>query len=201
MSDADFEILDRQTVFQGYFRVDRYRLRHRRFDGGWSPALQREVFERGQAIAALLYDPALDVVVLIEQFRVGPISTGKPAWLLEVVAGIIEQGETVAEVVEREVVEEAGCAVLAMEKICDYLPSPGACSETVELFCCRVDASQAGGIHGLAEEHEDIKVVVLSVAEAIERLDANLVNNSATIIALQWLARDHQNLRRRWLAL
>lgn len=199
MSETGYEILDRAAVFQGYFRVDRYRLRHRRFDGAWSPVLQREIFERGHAIAALLYDPVLDVVVLIEQFRVGPVAAGRPAWLLEVVAGVIEPGEALAEVVEREVTEEAGCTVLAMEKICSYLPSPGACSETVDLFCCRIDASNAGGVHGLAEEHEDIKVVVLPVAEAIARLDADQVNNSATIIALQWLARRHQDLRNRWL--
>lgn len=195
----DIDILEHQTVYQGYFRMDRYRLRHRKFDGGWTDEMVREVFERGHAVGALLYDPARDEVVLIEQFRIGAVAAGHTAWLIEVVAGIIGPGESEEEVARRESHEEAGCTVTDVIRIGDYLVSPGGTSESTTLFCCRVDSSLAGGIHGLAHEHEDIKVRVMTVAEAVEMLDANAIDNAVTIVALSWLARHRDQVRRQWL--
>jgi ADP-ribose pyrophosphatase len=147
----------------------------------------------------LPYDPALDSVVFIEQFRIGAFAAGRPPWLLEIVAGIIEVGETAESVVRREALEEAGCDVHELVPIADYLVSPGGTSETVVIFCGRVDASRVGGIHGKAEEHEDINVVVVPFAEARKRLDQGAVDNAAALIALQWLALNRDQLRRTWL--
>jgi ADP-ribose pyrophosphatase len=192
------EILEHQTVFQGYFRVDRYRLRHRKFDGGWTEAMTREVFERGHAVGVLLYDPDRDLVVLIEQFRVGAVAAGRPAWLIEVVAGIIGAGETEEEVARRETLEEAGCTITALVRIGDYMVSPGGTSESTALFCGRVDAGTAGGIHGLAHEQEDIKVRVMPTDEATALLDGNGLDNAVTIVAVGWLARHRERLRHIW---
>ena len=156
--DPRVEIIHRKTAFKGYFQVDHYRLRHRKFDGGWTESMDREVFERGHAAAVVLYDPRLDVVVLIEQFRVGAYAAGVEPWLIEVVAGIIDPGETPEAVVRREAQEEAGCAIGDLHPIGSFLATPGGSSETLTLFCGRVDASEAGGIHGLDHEGEDIRV-------------------------------------------
>lgn len=199
VSHPDIEILEHATMYQGYFRMDRYRLRHRKFDGGWTDEMTREVFERGHAVGALLYDPARDEVVLIEQFRIGAVAAGHPAWLIEVVAGIIGPGESEEEVARRETLEEAGCVVTDMIRIGDYLVSPGGTSESCALFCARVDAGNAGGVHGLAHEHEDIKVRVMTVDEAVTLLDANGIDNAVTIVALSWLARHRDQVRRQWL--
>ena len=190
MTPDDVEIVERQTVFRGYFRIDRYRLRHRTFAGGWTGEMVREVFERGHAVAMLLYDPALDQVVLIEQFRIGAHAAGRPAWLLEIVAGIIGEGESVEEVARRETFEETGCTAADLIAIGDYLPTPGGSRETVSLFCARVDARTAGGIHGLAHEHEDIRTVVMGAGEIIARLEDGHLDNSAIMIAVAWLARN-----------
>ncbi|MEI6986882.1 MAG: NUDIX domain-containing protein, partial [Rhodospirillaceae bacterium] len=198
LTTPDFVINEIKTVYQGYFRIDRYRLRHRTFNGGWSGEVVREVFERGHAVAVLLFDPDRDEVVMIEQFRVGAVAAGRPPWLLEVVAGIIGSGESDDEVARRETIEEAGCTVTDMIRIGDYLVSPGGTSETNTLFCARVDASLAGGIHGLANEQEDIRVKVMSSGAAIARLDADGIDNAATIIALGWLARHRDDIRRCW---
>ena len=107
MAGADFEILDRKVGYDGYFRVDVYRVRDRRYDGSWSRALAREVFERGHAAAVLPYDPARDEVVLIEQFRIGAIEAQGGPWQLEIVAGIIEGEESPEDVVRREALESA----------------------------------------------------------------------------------------------
>jgi len=195
----DVEILERETCFQGYFRVDRYRLRHRLFDGRWSGEITREIFERGHAVGVLPYDPAADAVVLIEQFRVGALAAGFPSWQTEIVAGVIGEGETPEEVARREAREEAGCEVSELIPICSYLVSPGGTSESVVLFCGRVNCAGLGGIHGLPDENEDIKVSVVPWAEARRLLDAGEIRNAVSLIALQWLALHRDELRRRWL--
>ena len=200
MSDAALQILDRETVYRGFFRVDRYRLRHRRYDGGWSPELTREILERGNAVGLLLYDPGRDAVVLIEQFRLPAHLGGLAAWHLEIVAGLVDHaGESEAAVATREAEEEAGLAVIGdLVPVHRFLTSPGVTTETVTILCGRVDASHAGGIHGLADEHEDIKVVVKSADEAIALARAGKIENAVTLLALYWLADHRAELRRRW---
>ncbi len=198
MNADDVRVLACDTVFQGYFRIDRYRLQHRRHDGGWTEELTREVFERGHAVGVLPYDPLRDEVVLIEQFRVGAHAAGWAPWQLEVVAGIIDEGETAEDVARRESLEEAGLTLLELAPISDFLVSQGAVSETVRLFCGRVDATGAGGIHGLEHEGEDIKVVVVPFAELPALLAENKVTNATGLVALQWLLLNRDALRARW---
>ncbi|HEX9583946.1 MAG TPA: NUDIX domain-containing protein [Gammaproteobacteria bacterium] len=200
MNDADrtVDLIEKRTVFDGYFRIDRFRIRHSLHDGGMSDPLDREVFERGHVAAVLPVDPVRDEVVLIEQFRIGPYAAGWYPWLLEGVAGIIGDGETAEDVARREAMEEAGCEITDLVPVIRYLSSPGACTETVDLFCGRVDAGRAGGIHGLDEEGEDIRVVVYSLEAALALLEAGKIVNGKTIIALQWLALNYDRLKDRW---
>jgi len=193
-----FEIIHKAIPYRGFFRMEVYRLRHELFAGGWSPVIERECLERGHAVALLPYDPDRDQVVLVEQFRIGALEPFQGPWLLEIVAGIIGPGEARAEVARRETQEEAGCRVQDLAPICQYYVSPGGTSETITLYCGRVDASQAGGLHGLDAEHEDIRVHVASREEALAMLQAGRINSAAPIIALQWLALNYQELQRRW---
>ncbi len=198
MQNPQYEILETSTGYAGFFHLLRYRLRHRLFNGEWSPVLTRELFERGHAAAVLPYDPVLDRVVLTEQFRIGALQASGGPWLLEIVAGMIEAGETPEAVVRRESIEEIGCSIGELVSICDYHVSPGGTSERIHLFCGRVDASQAGGIHGVAAEGEDIRVVVMSADDAIARMGAGEIASAASIIALQWLMMHRASLRERW---
>lgn len=197
-AEPTVEILEQRTCYQGFFRMEHYRLRHRRYDGSMSRLLNRELFERGHAAAVLPYDPVLDQVVLLEQFRIGALTLAGGPWLLEIVAGIIEPGETAAEVAHREMQEEAGCTLRALEPICEYLVSPGGTSERISLYCGRVDAGGAGGIHGLADEGEDIRVSSVSYAAAMALLASGRINSASPIIALQWLQMNRARLRRLW---
>jgi ADP-ribose pyrophosphatase len=198
MQDPQYEILETSTGYAGFFHILRYRLRHRLFNGGWSPVLTRELFERGHAAAVLPYDPKTDQVVLTEQFRIGALQAPGGPWLLEIVAGIIEAGETPEAVVRREAMEEIGCAVSDLVSIYDYHVSPGGTSERIHLFCGRVDASQAGGVHGAADEGEDIRVVVMAADDAIAHMQAGKIVAAAPIIALQWLMINRASLREDW---
>ncbi|MEO6696669.1 MAG: NUDIX domain-containing protein [Gammaproteobacteria bacterium] len=195
-----FEIIEQQLCYQGFFRLERYRLRHELFAGGMSRVLTRELLERGHAVAVLPYDPALDAVVLIEQFRVGALQEPEGPWLLEIPAGMIEEGERAEGVAHREVREEAGCDMQELLPICEYLVSPGGTSERISLFCGRIDSRSLGGVQGLHDEGEDILVHVLPVAEALELMTSGRIRTASPIIALQWLASHHGELRARWRA-
>ena len=194
----DVEVVEKSQVYKGRFQIDRYRLRHKRHDGEWSETFVREVFERGQAAAVLPYDPVLDRVVLIEQFRPGAYAAGRHPWLIEIVAGIIDPGETAEAVVRREAWEEAHVELTALERIGSFLMTPGACSEGVEFFVGRVDSAGAGGTYGLAHEHEDIRVFTVSTDEAAVLLAAGKIENALAIIAIQWLLLNRMQLRDRW---
>lgn len=195
----DVEVHVRKTVYQGYFRIDEYRLRHRSHDGGVSDELRREVFERGHIAAVLPVDPERDTVVLIEQFRPGAFAAGWQPWVVECVAGIVEPGESTADVVVREAVEETGCQVTDLVCVSRFLSSPGASSETVELFCGRTNSDNAGGVYGLREEGEDIKAFVVSIEHALGMLKRGEIVNAKTIVALQWLALNYGELKKHWL--
>ena len=194
----EYEILERKTPFQGYFRIDKYKLRHRRFAGGWTEPFYREVFERGHAAAVLPYDPLRDEVVMQEQFRIGALEAPGSPWLLEIVAGIIDAGESAEEVARREAVEEAGLQLQDLHHIQDYLASPGGTTERVWLFVGRVDSSNAGGIFGLAVEAEDIRVRVLPFEQAMVELAGRPINVASIVIAMQWLALNRDMLRQIW---
>jgi ADP-ribose pyrophosphatase len=194
MTQDRVEVIAKETVFDGYFRIDRYRLKHELHAGGWSGELVREVFERGHAVAVLPFDPARETVVLIEQFRVGAFAHGDGGWIMESVAGIIEPGETPEDVARRETHEETGLAVHDLVPIADFYVSPGGTSQFNNLFCAIVDADRAGGIHGLDHEGEDIRVVPVPLAEVSALIASGAIRDATTLIALQWLLAHHETL-------
>lgn len=198
LTRSDVDILEVNPEFQGFYRVEKYRLRHRRFAGDWSVPFQRELIIRHRVAAALPYDPKLDQVVLIEQFRIGALADQNSPWLLEMVAGIMTHPESLETLIEHEMQEEAGLSIQALMPICDYWVSPGGSSEKVALFCAKVDASKAGGIHGLADENEDIKVHVFAPETAFAGVRSGRINNAATIIALQWLELNLDKVKKQW---
>jgi len=160
--------------------------------------MEREVLIRERAVGVLLFDPARDELVLIRQFRVGVVDERGSPWLLELVAGLIDTDEAPEEVALRESDEESGLRPADLIRICDYYNSPGGSNERVTLYCGRVDSGDAGCVHGLAEEHEDIEVVVLGFDEAMTAVETGVINNAMSIIAIQWLALNKSRLRQLW---
>jgi ADP-ribose pyrophosphatase len=198
MARSAIDIRAQETAYRGFFRIDRYRLRERHHDG-WSPELTREVVVQPGAVGVLLYDPDRDSVVLIEQLRLPAYLAGLPAAQLEIVAGRIDTQEDAATVAAREVGEETGLAVIGdLVPIRRFMPSPGGSLETVELFCGRVDSRNAGGLHGLATEHENIRVSVKPAAAALAMLESGEITNAIALLALYWLAANREALQRRW---
>ncbi|HGM9712173.1 TPA: ADP-ribose diphosphatase [Proteus mirabilis] len=195
----DVELISKKTRYKGFFRMNEYRFKHRLFKGGWSAEVKREVFERGHAGVLLAYDPKRDEVVLIEQIRIPAYETSQTPWLLEVIAGMVEEGESPEEVVRREATEEAGITIGRCKPIVSYLSSPGGTSERMYVYVGEVDATTATGIHGLACENEDIRIHVVSREQAYQWVEEGIIDNAASVIALQWLQLHHVTLRKDWL--
>ena len=194
MNSDDVEIIKKVEAYRGYSRVIEYRLKHRLFAGGWSEEISREVLDRGTAVCVLPYDPVRDEVILVEQFRIGAMQAGLPPWQMEIVAGVKDPGETQEQVAHRELREEAGIDASRLHFVCEALSSSGIVSEVVSVWCGIVDASGAGGVHGLDHEHEDIRVSVHSFNEAQALMREGTIKHLQTIAALQWL-----ELNREWL--
>ncbi|MEG6354702.1 ADP-ribose diphosphatase [Enterobacter bugandensis] len=194
----DVEIIARETLYSGFFSMDLYRFRHRLFNGEMSGEIRREIFERGHAAVLLPFDPVRDEVVLVEQIRIAAYDTSESPWLLEMVAGMIEEGESIEDVARREALEEAGLVVGRTKPVLSYLASPGGTSERLSIMVGEVDATTGEGIHGLADENEDIRVHVVSREQAYQWVEEGKIDNAASVIALQWLQLHYQTLRNEW---
>ena len=192
-SPKDVEILSDDNVYNGFFKVNKIQLRHKLFGGGWSQTITREIFMRGDAVGAVLYDPANDLIGLVEQFRIGASNSRNP-WLFEIVAGMHTPGKTAEQVVEQELQEEAGITAQQLEYICQYYSSPGGSDEKLTLFCALASLEETGGVYGLEDENEDIHMATYA-AEAVFRHLYEGVGNAATLISLQWLQANRQRLQ------
>jgi ADP-ribose diphosphatase len=187
-SPEDVAVEKESLLYKGFYKMLGYQLKHRLFGGGWGKLISRELFWRPQAVGVLVYDPAHDLVAMVEQFRIGALDHPVSPWLLEVVAGLVEPGETLEEVAHRELREEAGLVVSRLIPIHDILLSPGGSNERIALYCGVADLRNKGGIFGLPEEGEDILLHVVSRQQAMQALNAGKCDNAPLTIALQWLA-------------
>ncbi|HAW91468.1 MULTISPECIES: NUDIX domain-containing protein [unclassified Arsukibacterium] len=194
----DVEIIDKSTVFQGFFQIERCQLRHKLYAGGWSSPMVREIFERGHAAAVLPYNPQTDELVLIEQFRPGAMIENRSPWLLETIAGMIDHNQTGEQTARREALEEAGLELGKLWPMLSYFSSPGGSTERVQLFLGQLTGPVVPGIYGLEQEHEDIKVQLLPRVDAMHLLAEGKIDNAATVIALQWLTLHLTEVRRAW---
>ncbi|MDO4626603.1 MAG: ADP-ribose diphosphatase [Pasteurellaceae bacterium] len=195
------EILNKENLYQGFFTMQKIQFRHKLFAGGWSDTVTRELLIKGAAAAVIAYDPHRDSVILVEQVRIGAYDPTLPnsPWLLELIAGMVEQGETPEEVALRESVEEAGVQIHNLQHALSVWDSPGSVLERIHLFVGQVDSTQAKGIHGLASEHEDIRVQVVSREQAYQWLCEGKIDNSIAVMGLQWLQLNYLNLHTQWL--
>ena len=194
-----WSVVNKQLLYSGFFKLFRVELKHDLFEGSESPVLMRELLDRHHAAAVLPYDPVNDQLVLIEQFRIGAGDDPSGPWLIEIIAGLLEPGETAEQLIHREAMEEAGCTVTDLVPVHRYYSSPGSSNEQIQIFFARTDSSGLGGIHGIDEEGEDIRVHVVSSDTAFEWLDQGRIDSALPIIALQWFRLNRDRIRSQWL--
>ncbi|MBK8399632.1 NUDIX domain-containing protein [Propionivibrio sp.] len=180
------KILETSVAYTGFFELRRLTVVHDLFNGGTTGPLVREVLHRSDVAAALLYDQAADKVVFVEQYRAGAHVAGVEPWLIDIVAGRIEPGQTPLDTITREIVEESGLAPTSIQLIGTYLTAPHLSSEKVHIFLATVDAACVAGFHGLAHEGEDIRPHVMDRAAALCMLQTKPLSLWAGL-ALGWL--------------
>lgn len=185
----DVKVLSRHTKFKGFATVEQVELQHRLFqDRSFSQPISREVILRPEAAGVLLYDSKQQRFALIEQFRIGALNDRDSAWQLEIVAGLIDEGETAQTTVVREAFEEAGVNISNPQHIFSFYPSAGACNELFHLYAVDTELSHTNQIFGVVGEAENIKVHVLKYSQLDDLLNTpSLLKNSPVIMALQWL--------------
>jgi ADP-ribose pyrophosphatase len=195
----DMEVERIEPKFKGFFAINEVHVNHRLYQGGMSQTLQREIFERGDAVVLLPYDPVSDSVVIIEQFRLGALNGDTP-WQLEFIAGMFGKDEKPIEVAIREAKEEANLDIKKEDiiEVSQFFTSPGGTSECIYMFAAKVDTTDVGGVYGLEEEGEDILVHVISRKNAMELLAQGKICNASTVIGLQWLQLNYARLQESW---
>lgn len=195
----DVELLNAKNVYRGYARVEEYTLRHHHYDGSWSAPVTRELFKSGDAVVVLPYDPVNDTVVLIEQFRISAYDRGITPWLVECIAGRIDKDESPEDVAIRETKEEAGCEINNLIKIGEMFASPGIFAEYLTVFCAQTDSTSVQGFHGLDDEQEDIRAIVLDFQKALTAMEAGRFVTAPIFLCLNWLARNREILKEKWI--
>jgi ADP-ribose pyrophosphatase len=196
--DGKVTIHGQEWLSQGFLKLARVTLSHSSFNGGMIGPMTHELVLRPYAVAVLPYDPVADKILLIEQFRVAAHLSGLPAWEREIVAGIADKDETLEQLARREAMEEANCPLTDLVEMHRHLPSPGITNEVLALFCGRMDSRNLGGVHGLEEEHEDIRSTLFDVAEIPGILESPETCNGPLIMALQWMLLHRDRVRAAW---
>ena len=179
-------IYGERRVFDGFFKIDEAELSYERFDGKMSPTVKRLCFQRGDSVAAILFDAERRKLLLVKQFRYPTYEKG-PGWIMEIVAGILGPGETPEAAVRRETLEETGYEIALLEPIATFYVSPGGSSERILLYYAEVlNAGKVGVGGGVAKENEDIKTVEYSPEELDHALASGEIQDAKTIIGIQW---------------
>lgn len=195
---SDVTISAIETKYQGFFKLNEYQLSHKLFSQKQSKTFTREIFERGDAVVVMLYDPEKDTLLLLEQFRPGVLRANGTPWMLEFIAGMFDDNESPIDVAVREAKEEANIELKpeSIKPIMKYFSSPGGTSECIYLHWATFDSSKvlSGSVHGLAHENEDIMLHLVSRNDALALLATGKISNAATVIGLQWLAINYQRL-------
>jgi len=187
----------KKRVFDGFFKLEEAEISYEQFNGRMSRPVRRLSLERGDSVAAIIYNRDSRKILFVNQFKYPTFEKG-PGWIMETVAGMVEEGETPQSALRREVLEETGYTVEAFEHIGSFYVSPGGSSERIILYYAEVSGqSIAGPGGGLESEGEDIETVELSLDELERLLESNSVQDAKTIVAIQWLLRHLERSNRR----
>jgi nudix-type nucleoside diphosphatase (YffH/AdpP family) len=192
--DRRVEIRGRHRLLNDFFKVDEVTVAHQRYDGTMSAGERRLVLERGDAIAVLLFDKQTRSVLAVEQFRLPALiarrrdnPTTSDGWITELVAGMIDEGESATQAVVRETFEETGYRIENPKPIGTYFSSPGGSSERFFLYCALVSAARREGRGGGLAGEEDIKVFQIDVEDLFDQLAAGTIEDPKLAIAGYWL--------------
>lgn len=181
-----YKIINKKNLYSGFFSLNKYEFIHEKHNGEWTSNVEREVFSGAHVSTLLPYDPIKKEIILIQQFRAGVLSRYDANYLLEIVAGIIDEGENPEQTAIRECFEETGCEVKKIHPIQSYFPAPGSSESYYHLYLAEIQAFDEERIKGLEKENEDILVKSFKIDEVRQMLKEKKIMNGLTLVALQW---------------
>jgi nudix-type nucleoside diphosphatase (YffH/AdpP family) len=190
------DLISKKRIYDGFFKLDEVSVCFEKFSGGMSEPVTRLIFERRDAVAAVIWNRDARKLVFVNQFRAPAFEKG-PAWLTEVIAGMVGQGEDECDALIREIREETGYEVEreAFTRIATFYTSPGGSSERISLYFAEVsNASRVGPGGGVAAEQEDIRVTEMSAKEARQALAEFHIQDAKTLVGLYWFFEEFPEL-------
>jgi len=181
-----YKIINKKNLYSGFFSLNKYEFIHEKHNGEWTSTVEREVFSGAHVSTLLPYDPIKKEIILIQQFRAGVLSRYDENYLLEIVAGIVDEGENPEQTAIRECFEETGCEVKQIHPVQSYFPAPGSSESYYHLYLGEIQAFDGERIKGLEKENEDILVKSFKIEEVKQMLKEKKIMNGLTLVALQW---------------
>ena len=183
---SEFIINKKKKLHDGFFKLHEINFNHKKHNGKWNQNVSREIFSGAHVSTLLPYDPIKKKILLLKQFRAGVIARNYDPLTTEIVAGIIDEGETPEQAAIRECLEETGCKVKKLINIYSYFPAPGSSESYYHLFLGEINSFEGERILGQDDENEDILVKSFDLEEVKDLLNNNKIINGVTLIALQW---------------
>ena len=181
-----YNITTKKKIHDGFFKLHELTFTHQKHNGTWSSEIKREIFSGAHVATVIPYDPINKKMILLEQFRPGLLNRKDDPIIIEIVAGIIDEGELPEEAARRECLEETGCSVKKIQNILSYYPSPGSSESFYHLFLAEIESFSGKRIVGEKDENEDILVASYSIDEVRNLMKRKKIINGLTLIALQW---------------
>ena len=190
----------KRVVYIGFFSVEEHDLSYRKFNNQQSSILTRSALISSDAVIVLPYDPVNDRILLIEQFRSGPYVKGdQNPWVLEPIAGLIDEGETPESAGIREAQEEAHLEIKRLELVARSYPSPGISTEFFHQYIGIVELLESSNlIAGLSSENEDIRSHIFEYEQFFEMIESGKVNVGPLILLGLWLSKNRNRLRKKY---
>ncbi|MBC8733454.1 NUDIX hydrolase [Paraburkholderia sp. UCT2] len=174
-------------ILDDFFKVEQVHLRYEKFDGQMSSLVRRLNFERGDSVAAVIFNPKTKTLTLVNQFKYPTYEKG-PGWITEIVAGMIDKGESPDAAIRREIMEETGYSITTLEHISTFYVSPGGSSERIILYYAEISNEgrvESGG--GVASEAEDILTIEIRLDDALKKIQDGEIADAKTILGIYWL--------------
>lgn len=182
--DNLYNIVKCNTLSEGKLQLAELTYTHQMYSGETSPERKAEVYHVGDAVAVLPYDPETKRVLLIEQFRIGA-AINNDGRQIEIIAGSIDEGEEPKDAAIREAKEEANIDISELLDMSMFYPCSGLSDQRMYLYTVEMPIGAVGGVYGKQEEGEDIKVMAISLDDAMDYIKHGRIVTSAAIIALQ----------------
>ena len=184
MDQKKVNIIEEHIVFDEFLKIKKGKLQHTMPDGEMSPKLERLYLDRNDAVAAVVYLEDEDAYLFTNQFRYPTYEKGG-GWIIELVAGIVEEGEEAEDSMKREIMEELGYKTSNVEYLTTFFLSPGGTSERIHLYLCHSSSAEKKNEGGGAEdENEGIEVIKYRREEVVEKLKNNSFQDAKTIIGM-----------------